>query len=195
MIWKEKKWGMKRKRKVWIFSYLSKDTNSFEFVNKGGTNFTMKNVVEKITKQPTIIIKALERDFFSNIICSVCHCVNKKRTLSKKQQCNEATTHKETNDDGVVEQQKKNDCQTKKRHVATIFCVYLSAAVEKGKFGATIIYDLGTNYLSYSSCDSKDLWLMILRIFHFGVRFMHGGYSISTLLNLSGPSFYTTFFI
>jgi hypothetical protein len=44
-----------------------------EFFNKGATNFPLQNVIEKISKQPTVIVKALERYFLCNVISGVRH--------------------------------------------------------------------------------------------------------------------------
>ena len=74
---REKKVGCEGKeRKVGALLYrldLSKDSSPFDLVKQVGASFTLENVIEEITKQPAVIIEALEGDFLSNIISDVSH--------------------------------------------------------------------------------------------------------------------------
>lgn len=50
---------------------LSENSDTFKFVNEIRTNFSEKNIIKKTTKNSAIIFKALERNFFSNVVGSI----------------------------------------------------------------------------------------------------------------------------
>lgn len=89
---------------------LSKDTNPFEFVNEGGANLTLENVVENVAEHPAVIIEALEGDFLSNIVCGVRHCGRELVTQH-------STTH--NTEKGVTDREKER----KRRERECVCCV------------------------------------------------------------------------
>ena len=53
---------------------LSKNSDRFELLQEQSPNFSLQDIVQHITKQSTVIINALKREFLFYVVCVISHC-------------------------------------------------------------------------------------------------------------------------
>lgn len=63
---------------------LSEDSSSFKFFHKLAPNFALQDISEKVAKQFTVIVEALEGDFLGDIVSGIRHLWNARESEEKK---------------------------------------------------------------------------------------------------------------